>query len=106
MTFKFTSWLLQQVGESKLISPISVLDRDVRFDNREFLVTNGLGSYASASISGANTRRYHALFCAAEEPPTSRRVHLSRVDEVLRFDGGRQYALDTNFWRSGHVSQG
>ena len=109
MIFKFSNWLLQQIGdprESKLTIPTSAFDRDVRFDNREFLIANGLGSYSSASISGANTRGYHALFCAAEAPPTCRRVHLSRVDEVLRFDGGRQYALDTNFWRSGHVSQG
>lgn len=116
MNFKFGDWLLQQIedprtGDRKASAPsvkplISPFDRDVRFDNREFLITNGLGSYASASISGANTRRYHALLCVAETPPTSRRVHLSRVDEVLRFDGGRQYSLDTNFWHSGHVTQG
>ena len=106
MSFKFTTWLLRQIGESNFPIPVCSLDRDVRFDNREFLLTNGLGSYCSASISGANTRRYHALFCAAETPPTSRRVHLSRLDEVLRFRGGRQYSLDTNFWRSGHISQG
>jgi predicted glycogen debranching enzyme len=108
MSFNFTDWLLQQAGETNknAISPVNNLDRDVRFDNREFLITNGLGSYASASISGANTRRYHALLCASEIPPTSRRVHLSRVDETLRFEGGRAYNLDTNFWSSGHVSQG
>jgi predicted glycogen debranching enzyme len=116
MTFKFGDWLLQQIAaiipderKSRDRPPqpaISQLDRDVRFDNREFLITNGLGSYCSASISGANTRRYHALLCAAETPPTSRRVHLSRVDEVLRFDGGRRYSLDTNFWHSGSVTQG
>ena len=116
MTFKFGDWLLKQIGPAKTgekrtaerVQPptISQLDRDMRFDNREFLTTNGLGSYCSASISGANTRRYHALLCAAETPPTARRVHLSRVDEVLRFEGGRQYALDTNFWHSGHVTQG
>lgn len=108
MSFNFTDWLLQQIGETskKSITPVSNLDRDVRFDNREFLITNGLGSYASASISGANTRRYHALLCASETPPVSRRVHFSRVDETLRFEGGRVYNLDTNFWSSGHVSQG
>jgi predicted glycogen debranching enzyme len=108
MSFNFTNWLQRQVGETSknAISAVHTLDRDVRFDNREFLITNGLGSYASASISGANTRRYHALLCASETPPTSRRVHLSRVDETLKFEGGRVYNLDTNFWSSGHVSQG
>jgi glycogen debranching enzyme len=50
---------------------------------REWLETNGLGSYASSSVSGANTRRYHGLLVAALDPPVRRHVLLSRVEDTL-----------------------
>ena len=56
-------------------------------DGREWLVTNGLGSYASASVSGALTRSYHGLLVAAIAPPGDRRLLLSHLDAV---DGGRE----------------
>ena len=34
-------------------------------DGREWLSANGLGGYASGTVSGANTRRYHGLLVAA-----------------------------------------
>lgn len=68
-------------------------------DEREWLLTNGLGSYASGSISGANTRRYHGLFVAALDPPTSRTLLFSRVDEYL--DGEN---ISTNLWTPDVVS--
>ena len=37
---------------------------------KEWLVTNGLGGYASGTVSGALTRRYHALLLTAATPPT------------------------------------
>ncbi len=58
---------------------------------REWLVTNGLGGYASSTLSGANTRRYHGLLVAALNPPTGRTVIVSKVEETL--DGA---ALATN----------
>jgi glycogen debranching enzyme len=39
---------------------------------REWLVTNGLGGYASGTVSGANTRRYHGLLVASLHPPLAR----------------------------------
>jgi len=53
---------------------------------REWLVTNGLGGYASGSLSGASTRRYHGLLVAALTPPTGRMILLSRLEEALMLD--------------------
>jgi predicted glycogen debranching enzyme len=52
---------------------------------REWLVTNGLGGYASGTISGAITRRYHGLLIAALPAPLGRIVMWSHVSEFLRF---------------------
>ncbi len=48
---------------------------------KEWLVTNGLGSYASSTVLGINTRKYHGLFVAALDPPGNRTVCLSKLDE-------------------------
>lgn len=52
---------------------------------REWLVTNGLGGYASGTVSGAVTRRYHGLLIAALPAPLGRIVMWSHVSEFLRF---------------------
>ena len=52
---------------------------------REWLVTNGLGGYASGTVSGAVTRRYHGLLIAALPGPLGRIVMWSHVSEFLRF---------------------
>ncbi len=49
----------------------------------EWLETNGLGGFASSSILGANTRRYHGLLVAALNPPVERNVLLSKIDETV-----------------------
>jgi predicted glycogen debranching enzyme len=54
---------------------------------REWLVTNGLGGYASGTVSGAVTRRYHGLLIAALPVPLGRVVMWSHVSEFLRFSG-------------------
>ncbi|MFZ5597151.1 MAG: amylo-alpha-1,6-glucosidase [Bacillota bacterium] len=62
---------------------------------REWLVTNGLGGYASSTVICANTRKYHGLLVASLAPPVRRTVLLSKVDE--RFEaGGRVYNLASN----------
>jgi predicted glycogen debranching enzyme len=53
--------------------------------NCEWLVTNGLGGYASGTVSGAITRRYHGLLIAALPAPLGRMVMWSHVSEFLRF---------------------
>jgi hypothetical protein len=55
---------------------------------REWLVTNGLGGYASSTIIGANTRSYHGLLVAATDPPAERTLLLSSLDEELTTESG------------------
>jgi predicted glycogen debranching enzyme len=56
--------------------------------SREWLMTNGLGGYASGSVVGAITRRYHALLIAALPAPLGRVAMLSHLAERLRFPDG------------------
>src|SRR3954462_13074116 len=62
---------------------------------REWLETNGLGGFASSTITGLNTRRYHGLLVAATQPPVGRAVLLSKLEEVLII-GDRRYELSSN----------
>ncbi len=48
---------------------------------KEWLITNGLGGYASSTVPGINTRKYHGLLVAALDPPGNRTVCLSKLDE-------------------------
>ena len=54
---------------------------------REWLETNGLGGFASSTIVGLNTRRYHGLLVAATQPSGVRYVLLSKLEETLLLDG-------------------
>jgi predicted glycogen debranching enzyme len=63
--------------------------------SREWLETNGIGGFASSTISGAHSRRYHGLLVAAVEPPVGRAVLLSKFEEVLTI-GGVNFALSAN----------
>ena len=56
---------------------------------REWLVTNGLGGYASGTISGSVSRRYHGLLVAALPAPFGRVVMLNHLAEYLRLPDGR-----------------
>jgi predicted glycogen debranching enzyme len=60
------------------------MSRELLLD-REWIVTNGLGGYASGTISGVITRRYHGLLIAALPAPLGRMVMWSHVSEFLRF---------------------
>jgi predicted glycogen debranching enzyme len=62
---------------------------------REWLETNGIGGFASGTINGCNTRRYHGLLVAATKPPVGRFVLLSKFEETLIVNGGR-HELGTN----------
>ncbi|MGF1635206.1 MAG: amylo-alpha-1,6-glucosidase [Phycisphaerae bacterium] len=53
--------------------------------SREWLLTNGRGAFASSSVIGCNTRRYHGLLVAATLPPVGRIMAVNRVAERLRF---------------------
>ena len=56
---------------------------------REWLTTNGLGGYASGTISGIVTWRYHGLLIAALPAPFGRMVMLNHLAEYIRFSDGR-----------------
>src|SRR4029079_495754 len=56
---------------------------------REWLITNGLGGYASGTISGMISRRYHGLLIAALPAPFGRVVMLNHLAEHLHLPGGR-----------------
>ncbi len=62
---------------------------------REWLETNGLGGFASSTIAGINTRRYHGLLIAATRPPVGRVALLSKLEETLVI-GGRRFDLASN----------
>jgi len=64
---------------------------------REWLVTNGIGGYASGTVAGLLTRRYHGLLIAALKPPLGRTLLLTKLDETATYDG-QAYPLFTNRW--------
>jgi predicted glycogen debranching enzyme len=67
---------------------------------REWLVTNGLGSYASGTVAGVNTRSYHGLLVAALNPPVDRTVLVGSMVEWVTY-GGKRYPLSTNQYADG-----
>ena len=62
---------------------------------RDWIITNGLGGYASSTIIGANTRKYHGLLVAPLTPPARRYLILSKIDESIETNG-KKYNLYTN----------
>jgi predicted glycogen debranching enzyme len=71
-------------------------------EQREWLVTNGIGGFASGTVSGNLTRRYHGLLVAALQPPVGRMQLVAKLDETARYDSA-DYALGTNRWVSGAI---
>jgi len=64
----------------------------------EWLITDGLGGYASSTSLGLNTRKYHGLLVAALNPPVNRHVLLSKLDEEVEI-GDKTYKLGANEFR-------
>jgi predicted glycogen debranching enzyme len=73
--------------------------------NREWLETNGIGGFASSTIVGLNTRRYHGLLIAATKPPVGRIAMLSKLEETLVADGAR-FELGVNQYSGAVHPQG
>jgi predicted glycogen debranching enzyme len=65
---------------------VTGLDLDTLME-REWLAVNHIGGYASSTVAGLNTRKYHGLLVAAMSPPVKRMVLLSRVEEVVTHHG-------------------
>ena len=70
---------------------------------REWLVTNGLGSYASGTVAGINTRRYHGLLVASLNPPVQRMVLVAALEEWVRSDNGDMQPLSAQEYWDGTV---
>ncbi|MBI2761375.1 MAG: glycogen debranching enzyme family protein [Chloroflexi bacterium] len=88
-------------------SPLVSIGREVCGDleaglRREWLVTNGLGGYASGALAGVNTRRYHGLLVAALTPPVGRTVLVAGADEWATYHG-RRYPLCAHEFGDGVV---
>lgn len=80
---------------------------DLELENglkKEWLITNGTGGFASSTIIGANTRKYHGLLIAPLTPPAQRYLILSKVDESIQIENNK-YDLYTNIGEN-YISQG
>ena len=75
------------------------LDRCAR---REWLVTNGIGGFASSTSALQNTRRYHGLLIAALRPSAARVVLVSKLDAAVRY-AGVSVDLATNEYADGTI---
>ncbi|QLE58484.1 amylo-alpha-1,6-glucosidase [Nostoc sp. TCL26-01] len=71
-------------------------------DTREWLLTNGLGSFASGTISDIRTRTYHGWLFAATNPPAGRTLLLSHLEASLEVSG-KDIALGSNIWGTGKI---
>jgi predicted glycogen debranching enzyme len=83
---------------AELPPPLTVACSDAELEGlltQEWLLSNGIGAYASSTVVGCNTRRYHGLLVATLSPPVQRVVALSTVMEQLTVDGVT-YDLATN----------
>ncbi len=72
---------------------------------KEWIITNGLGGYASSTILGINTRKYHGLLVSALNPPSDRRVCLEKLDEEVHI-ADNIYPLGSNEFQNRIFPQG
>jgi glycogen debranching enzyme, putative len=86
---------------------VKYTNEDINLENgiqKEWIITNGIGGFASSTIIGANTRKYHGLLIAPLTPPARRYLILSKVDESIEI-GGKQYNLYTNIGKN-YIAKG
>ncbi len=93
--------------QSKISIPMLSLPRHLcsdenRAGQHEWLVANGIGGFASGTVSGTLTRRYHGLLVAALKPPLGRTLLVAKEDTTARYDN-RTYALSANKWEGGPI---
>ncbi len=69
----------------------------VTAESREWLVTNGIGGFASGTLSGMLTRQYHGVLIAAFKPPLDRTLLVAKLEETADYLG-QSYPLYTNRW--------
>src|SRR5213594_4541924 len=71
-------------------------------ERREWLCTNGIGGFASGTVAGSLTRRYHGLLVAALQPPLGRTLLVAKVDETVAYDDIVR-PLAANRWAGGVI---
>src|SRR6266508_6455644 len=72
-------------------------------ERREWLCANGSGGFASGTVAGLLTRRYHGLLTAALTPPVGRTLLVAKLDETVEYAGARA-ELATNRWADGTIA--
>jgi len=70
--------------------------------DHEWLATNGIGGFASGTIVGQATRRYHGILVAALKPPLGRTLLVAKIEENAEYDGA-EYPLSSDRWADGNV---
>ncbi len=104
----------QQYQDTPPPSHMSILPQIVDFgreicgdiwmaERREWLVTNGIGGFASGTVAGSLTRRYHGLLMAALTPPLGRTLLVSKLEETVKY-GEQTVQLSTNHWDGGTIA--
>jgi predicted glycogen debranching enzyme len=93
---------------SAVVMSTTQLTREVLTDfaassRREWLVTNGIGGFASGTVIGMSSRRYHGMLIASLHPPIDRVVLVSKLD-VVAFIDGQRYDLATNEYADGTIA--
>ena len=68
--------------------------------SREWLETNGIGGFASGTLAGSNSRRYHGILTAATKPPLGRLTLVSKIEETITVDG-ESFELSSNQYPGG-----
>ncbi|MBN1171709.1 MAG: glycogen debranching enzyme family protein [Micromonosporaceae bacterium] len=71
---------------------------------REWLVTDGLGGYATGTVSGLRTRRYHGLLMVSGDQPAARHLALASLDPVLTVPSGATIRLGVHEWSGGAIA--
>ena len=94
-----------QPEQSVLLPKVVQFGRDICGDRtqstqREWLITNGIGSYGCGTLSGVLTRCYHGLLIAASKPPLGRTLLLTKLDETAQYRG-ISYPLSCDYWSGG-----
>jgi predicted glycogen debranching enzyme len=98
------SLVSQTSGDNIVISFGPEISHDLAAaEKREWLVTNGIGGFASGTVAGSATRRYHGLLIAALNPPAGRTFLAGGLDENVSIDDAR-YPLATHRWASGAIA--
>jgi predicted glycogen debranching enzyme len=88
---------------SALVLGRDTVGRIARAAEHEWLVSNGIGGFASSTVSLMNTRRYHGLLFASLRPPVERVAMVSKLD-VTAIYGGTHVPLATNEFADGTIS--